>query len=145
MLTVLTLHFFATVFMTGVIWFVQVVHYPSFRGLEKSNFPDLMKQHQHSTTIVVLPAMLCELGSAFALLFSSCGRFETIVVWVNLATLALIWYFTFFVSVPKHQRLLSGYDARTIDNLIFTNWPRTCLWSARSLLIFFLIHRTGWI
>ena len=141
MLTVLTLHFLATVFMTGVIWFVQVVHYPSFRGFEKSNFPDLMKQHQHSITIVVLPAMLVEIASAFAALFGSFGRFGTIAVWVNLVALLLIWCFTFFVSVPKHQRLLLGYDTRTIERLISTNWPRTFLWSARSLLIFFLISR----
>ena len=53
-------HVGATLFMVGVIWFVQVVHYPLFSraGLEKVSL--YSEAHSRLTTYVVGPPMLVE-------------------------------------------------------------------------------------
>ncbi|MEM6262595.1 MAG: hypothetical protein AAGI38_08820 [Bacteroidota bacterium] len=52
------LHFITTLFMTGLIWFVQVVHYPLFSQISPEDFPRYEKIHMRRTAIVVIPVML---------------------------------------------------------------------------------------
>lgn len=140
MTTALSLHAFSTVFMMGVIWLVQFVHYPSFHWLDRSRFNGAMKRHRIFTTTLVLPVMLCELFSGVALLFDETQALSPILVWGNLVALGIIWGSTFLVSVPLHEQLANGYNKNTVERLIWTNWPRTVLWSARATLFFFLLR-----
>ena len=55
------LHLIPTTFMAGVIWFVQVVHYPLFRGVGEHAFRCYEERHTVLTTWVVLPPMVAEL------------------------------------------------------------------------------------
>jgi len=50
-----------TLLMTGVIWFVQVVHYPLFAGVGEERFVAYQATHSRSTTVVVAPLMTIEL------------------------------------------------------------------------------------
>src|SRR4051812_5417580 len=63
------LHVASTLFMTGVIWFVQVVHYPLFASAATTQFQAYQRTHTRLTTHVVAPAMLAELASAVLLLW----------------------------------------------------------------------------
>lgn len=57
---------------------------------------------------------------------------------VRLGLTTLIWIATVTLSVPIHRRLLSGYNQKEIDHLILTNWPRTVLWTVKSLICLYL-------
>jgi hypothetical protein len=134
----LMVHFLATAFMTGIIWFVQLVHYPLFKYLAPEKFQSSMKYHQLFTTVIVGPAMLLELTTAIALLFS---HSSPILVWINLGGVIALWGLTYFVSVPKHEKLVTGFDETTINLLIKSNWLRTFIWTLRCLIVFYLVSR----
>lgn len=125
-------HFAATCFMTGVIWFVQVVHYPLFTSFDPNSFSETMTRHQSLTTWIVGPAMLLELATGVWLLQAGSKGWLPVL---NVALLVLTWLATFFISVPLHSTLAQGFDADTATKLVTTNWWRTILWSARCLLI----------
>ena len=46
--------------MTGLIWFVQVVHYPLFERVAVQIFASYQQAHQRLTTWVVAPALLVQ-------------------------------------------------------------------------------------
>jgi hypothetical protein len=60
MMYVLLANLAATLFMVGVIWFVQVVHYPLFSRVGSEKFSLYPKAHSRLTTYVVGPPMLVE-------------------------------------------------------------------------------------
>lgn len=57
-------HAASTLAMTGVIWFVQVVHYPLFAAVGRKGFAAFEASHRRLTTWVVAPLMLVELVCA---------------------------------------------------------------------------------
>lgn len=54
--------------MVGVIWFVQVVHYPLFVRVGPSGFSTYSGAHSRLTGYVVGPPMLVEMATAIPLL-----------------------------------------------------------------------------
>ena len=58
----------ATFVMVGVIWFVQIVHYPLMARVSASEFAAYEREHQNRTTFVVAPTMLIEAVAATLLL-----------------------------------------------------------------------------
>lgn len=133
--TALLVHAAATWFMVGLIWFVQVVHYPLFAGVGEAGWAEYSRRHQGLTTLVVGPAMLAEVVSAAALLAFLPG---TLTI-AGTVLLALVWASTFFVQVPLHGRLGKGHDAAVMRRLVATNWARTILWTARGVLALLLL------
>ena len=59
----------STLFMTGLIWCVQLVHYPLFARVGEGTFSAYEQDHQRRITWIVMPVMLVELASG-VLLFS---------------------------------------------------------------------------
>jgi len=136
-----TIHAGATCFMAGLIWFVQIVHYPLMAAVHKDSFASYERQHQRLTTLIVGPAMLVEAVCA--------GLITTGLVsvsaspatrWVAAAMLVVIWISTFFVQVPLHGRLQNGFDPLLMRRLIVTNWVRTLLWSTRAVLAMIMMR-----
>ena len=127
--------------MCGLIWYVQLVHYPMFSRFGPDAFRATMLEHQNRTTLIVAPVMLVELASGVWLLFSDVLPRE--VSLLNLAGLAVIWVATGFVQVPLHQRLLARLDPGLIQALVLTNWVRTLAWTARTVGLFALLARRG--
>lgn len=64
---VLPLHAAATLYMAGVIWFAQVVHYPPFDKVGAAGFAAYSETHSRLTTLVVGPPMLVEAATTIAL------------------------------------------------------------------------------
>lgn len=125
----LVFHLFCCWTMCGLIWFVQVVHYPLFHRVHTANFAAYETAHTKRTSLVVIPLMLPECITAIVLCLQ---RNEAWFV-VNLVLLALIWLSTFTLQVPCHRRLSRGYDVALTKRLVATNWVRTLLWSVRSI------------
>lgn len=132
---VLLLHAAATWFMTGVIWFVQVVHYPLFAGVGVDRFGDYEGRHTRQTTWVVLPPMMVELVTAVWLVAAPPAGVALWMPITGLVLVALLWVSTFLVQVPLHRRLEGGFDVAAHRRLVSLNWPRTAIWSARAVLV----------
>ena len=125
--------------MTGVIWFVQVVHYPLFRLIGRSAFPYYEENHMRRTGWVVIPLMTLELGSALVLPFLELPPEYTAPAWLSAALAVLIWSVTFTVQVPLHRRLTENYEIGSIQKLVRTNAVRVFLWSGRSVLVTYML------
>lgn len=134
------IHAAATWFMVGLIWFVQVVHYPLMGAVPSHAFSAYATSHQRRTTWVVGPVMLIELSSALLLFGALQGKFTgTLLPWIGLALLVLIWVSTFAVQVPLHARLASGFDRAVWRRLLATNWVRTIAWTVRGIIALLLL------
>ena len=59
-IVVLVLHVATTLLMVGLIWLVQIVHYPLFARIGDSGFCDYHKRHTRRMTLLVAPLMLLE-------------------------------------------------------------------------------------
>jgi hypothetical protein len=133
---VFIVHLLSTLFMVGLIWFVQVVHYPLFAKVGADAFVPYENAHTFLTTFVVMPPMLLEIGTAFLLAFV--GRPEGVsplLAWVGLALILVIWGSTFLLQVPQHEILSSGFAEGPHRFLVLSNWVRTAAWSARAVIL----------
>ncbi|GAC1343662.1 MAG: hypothetical protein NVSMB14_07740 [Isosphaeraceae bacterium] len=132
----------ATWYMTGLIWFVQVVHYPLFDRVGETEFRKYHPAHVAKTTPVVAPAMLIELATSILLVFRRRGDSTDFrLACAGLALAAASWALTAFVSVPAHDRLALGFDPATFRLLVRTNWFRSISWSAHAIVIAVLTGR----
>jgi len=131
----------STLAMVGLIWFVQVVHYPLFARVGASGFAVYEVQHSALTTWVVAPLMLAELGTALYLAVRPPDGVPAPWLWLGVLLCALAWVATAAFSVPQHGVLAGGFDARAWRLLVATNWVRTLAWSARGVLMLMVAHR----
>jgi hypothetical protein len=124
----------STLAMVGLIWFVQVVHYPLLAQVGREGFRRYEMDHQRLTTWVVAPLMLTELITAVLLIWWRPASVELMTIWIGLMLLVLIWVMTYAVQVPQHAALVLSYDARMQKRLVAGNWFRTAAWTARGML-----------
>jgi len=132
---VLLTHIFSTVFMCGLCWFVQIVHYPLFKDIPAANFPAYQKKN-YATGYITVPLMFIELFSAFWLLYT---MYSTSML-INCILLALIWASTFIFQVPIHLQLEKTPTHPLVNKLIRTNWIRTLSWTARTVLLGYILY-----
>ncbi len=130
---VVIIHLVATLYMVGLIWFVQVVHYPLMASVGDSDYREYQRQHMQRTTLVVGPPMLIEVASALALVVLIPDGRAALMAWGGFALLCLVWLSTAMFQVPAHGRLTSGYDEEAWRSLVKTNWIRTLGWSLRGV------------
>ena len=127
--------------MAGLIWFVQIVHYPLFAVIQTHTTPEAFRiyesRHANRTGFVVFPPMAVELITALAALlpnlrtaFLSQGTAVTSAVLV-----VLIWVSTGLIQVPLHNRLSTDATQTVIRRLVLSNWLRTILWTSRAVLL----------
>lgn len=126
----LVCHLAVTLFMTGVIWFVQVVHYPLFAHVSPPAFTAYQHQHMRRTGWVVAVPMLIEAALAILVAWHVGGRLAV----AGLVLLAVVWASTWGWQVPAHRRLERGFDAAAHRRLVATNWVRTVAWTMRAAL-----------
>jgi hypothetical protein len=125
--------------MVGVIWLIQIIHYPLFRLVGESTFIDYHKIHIQKTSIVIAVPMILEVLTGLYL-FSFIELYRNNFMFlIAFALNVLIWLVTFFTSVPKHKILSKGVDDSVLNALVRTNWIRTMAWTLRALLLFPLI------
>lgn len=129
-----TLHLVATSAMVGLIWFVQVVHYPLFAAVGADGFADYERAHQRLTSFVVGPLMAAEGVTAIWLAFAPPAGVARAWPLLGLAVLGVIHASTVLLQVPQHSALSAGYDPARTRRLVSTNWVRTFGWSARGVI-----------
>ncbi len=118
--------------MFGVIWIVQLVHYPLMRFVSGEQFARFETAHRVRISWVVGPLMLVEGVCVLAFLFAAPAGMPGWLPWVGAIAEAVAIGTTVLVSAPLHERLNAHFDPATLDRLIATNWIRTVAWSARA-------------
>jgi hypothetical protein len=138
----LFLNFAVALYLTGVIWVVQLVVYPALALVGKSEFARYHAAHTRGMGWVVSAPMVLELGLAGWLAWAAYPLWGAGTALGQLALVLLIWAVTFFISVPFHNRLeADGYNYIAIDGLTRTNWLRTLAWTARAAWLGWLLSK----
>ena len=124
-------HVAATLFMTGLIWFVQIVHYPLLSSVGADAFVAYENRHRNRTLWVVAPPMLTELITGGLLLAANpTGPYR-----LGAGLLAIIWLSTLFLQARDHEKLSAGFDAALHRRLVQSNWIRTVAWTLRVVIV----------
>ncbi|MCB0341515.1 MAG: hypothetical protein H6626_03440 [Pseudobdellovibrionaceae bacterium] len=136
---VFVLHLFSVFYMTGIIWFIQRVHYPLMAVVPEEQFVEYENRHTRLTGPVVAPVMVLELLTGLLLLWMAPFG-GTHYRWLLLASmlLVMVWLVTFGVSVPLHKRLSHSFEIRAHSKLVSTNWVRTLAWTGRAAIFIYL-------
>ena len=141
MQTILLTNFAATWFLVGLIWIIQIVHYPLFANVGQQQFELFSNKHQMLITFIVGPVMVAEILTAIILAWYA--PYPELTTWfrIGLMLVILIWLSTAFIQVPQHSRLTnSGYDLATIKALVNRNWIRTIAWTARGAILLIVLN-----
>ena len=131
----------ATLFMVGLIWMVQVVHYPLFDDVGEQNYVRYQQRHQANITYIVGPVMLVELATAILLVWFPMDGIGKPLVFAGIALVAVIWLSTAFIQVPCHEKLVRGFDPAAYKWLVNSNWIRTIAWTARGIVVTWMLFR----
>jgi hypothetical protein len=138
---VLLIQIAATGLLTGLIWTIQVVHYPLFAAVGAEEFVDYQTNHARRITTVVGPLMLVEALTAIVFVGIRPDVIPDWIPWTGLALVAVIWLSTAIVQIPCHARLARGFDPDLHRRLVRSNWIRTFAWTARTSVLL----RAGWL
>jgi predicted outer membrane lipoprotein len=132
---VLLINLLSTWTMVGVIWFVQVVHYPLLSVVPVQSAASVAVEHQRRTGWVVGAPMALEGVTTLALLVMVPEGVAWFVPWLAGIPLAVALGATIFLSVPRHERMAREPDAQVGKELVSTNWVRTIAWTVRGLIV----------
>ena len=136
----LLLNLLGTWTMVGVIWFVQIVHYPLLSVVPVESASSVAVEHQRRTAWVVMIPMAVEGFSTLALLKWIPEGVAWWVPWANAVLLAVALGCTVFLSVPRHERMAMNPTPTIGHELVVTNWPRTIAWTARGIILGLMLN-----
>jgi hypothetical protein len=131
---VLVANLVATLVMVGVIWFVQIVHYPLLAIVPIDSASSTALIHQRRTAFVVGLPMAVEGFSTLALLGAAPTEVWWWMPWMGGVLLAVALGSTVLLSVPRHAEMAQNPTPEVGRALVRTNWPRTIAWSLRGVL-----------
>ncbi len=138
-LLLLLVHAFATTALAGLIWTIQVVHYPLFSDVGLGEFAKFHHNHSFRITLIVGPLMAVEGITTLWLLARRPAGVPVFLTWGAAVVLAIVHLATITLSVPAHNRLSKEFSMSAYERLLNTNWVRTFGWSARAVLAFVMI------
>jgi hypothetical protein len=138
-LRLVLVHLFVTAALAGLIWTIQLVHYPLFDYVERSRFVGFEQAHSARISYIVGPLMGVEFLCALLIVWQ---RPKAIPMWLVIAAfvaLMVVHATTVLFSVPAHTILGQRYDAGAHHRLVQTNWIRTIGWTARAGLSAYMV------
>ena len=138
---ILLANFVATCLMTGVIWFVQWVHYPLLAKVPVDRAVETAIDHQRRTGQVLAIPMAVEGFTTLGLLIIRPESVHIFWPWFGAVLLAVALGSTVFVSVPLHAKMTTNPTADVGQRLVVTNWPRTIAWSLRAVVCSVMISQ----
>mgnify|MGYP006231314173 FL=1 len=123
---------FSNLVMVGVSLITHFVTYPSFKLIKSSIFSEFHKSYTNKMLLIVAPVMILELiSSLFLVIFDVSDNNTEIGL---LISLLLIWFLTFFIIVPIHNKLTVNYNKDLNQKLIKYNGLRTIFWIIKLIL-----------
>jgi hypothetical protein len=143
---VLLAHAASTVFLVGMIWTIQVVHYPLFALVGSAQFPAYEAAHSTRITAVIAVPWAVQGVTTLALLLAPPDGLPRPLVWSAAVLAAVPVLVTVLASVPAHSVLGGGFDAVAHARLVATNWLRTAAWTVHggvAIAMLALVLRRG--
>jgi hypothetical protein len=129
----------SALYMMGVIWTIQRVHYALFNRVGRADWQAYHEAHTRRMTGVVLVPMVLELGTSGLMILFPSLLLPRILFDLGFILALGTWATTFFLSVPLHGRLSRGWDERTWRALVGTNWARTVLWTSHAAMLLWAV------
>lgn len=135
------LQVFCTFSLTGIIWFLQIVHYPLMRKVGKNRFIRYEQTQVILTGFIIAPLMIVEAAAViFGVMYSTRWITDESSE-LGAVLLLVIWLSTFLLQMPQHRALSRSFDVRAYRRLLWTSWIRTYAWSFRSVILVFNMLR----
>lgn len=139
---ILLLHTLCTFFLLGMIWFVQIVHYPLMGMIPADVFYSYEIANIYRTTMVVsIPFVLEALTGLWLYWRGVSGIAHWRFRW-GLWLIAFIWLSSAVFQIPAYFYLSKELTPTVHAFLVYTNWLRTLAWSLRSLLLFGVMRQS---
>ncbi|QEC49748.1 hypothetical protein FSW04_20680 [Baekduia soli] len=113
--------------LAGLIWTIQVVHYPLFALVGAADRLRYQAEHQRRIARLVLPLMVADVALAVAVLV----REDAALGAANAALAVGLFAITGLVYAPMHGAMAGGATDRQITRLVRANWVRTAAWTAQ--------------
>lgn len=132
----------ATGMLIGLVWVVQLVHYPLFAAVGSAAWPSYAAGHGRRITVLVLPWMTTELLTSLALVRWRPAIVGAAEAWTGVALVGVLWASTALWQGPLYTRLAAAWDPVTHRHLVRSNWVRTAAWTARGVLLLWILGRT---
>lgn len=127
-------HAAATLFLAGMIWTIQVVHYPLFAAVGENSFAAYEAAHSARITWVIVVPWALQGVTTFLLLLAPPEGVPRWMVWTAAVLAAIPVVVTIAYSVPAHTVLGAGFDVVAHRRLVTTNWLRTAAWTAHGVV-----------
>jgi hypothetical protein len=129
-----------TLYMTGMIWSMQILEYPLFALVGPKEFPAYHRRHNRGLPFLVILPSLAAFVSAVVLIFTPPARLP---LWASIVITVLdliILIATVAREAPLHARLdREGSSVTLIRQLVLGNWIRTLLWTVNALFLLALV------
>lgn len=137
----LLLSLIISAFNTGLIWLVQLVHYPGFAKIGAEAYKGYQEFHMRSISWIVGPSMFSELAlTAFGFFYWQQLPHKSLYV-IAAGLVLIIWINTAFWAVSSHTTLVqNGQDQALISRLVQINWWRTISWTIRTCLLAYMVY-----
>ena len=132
-------HLVTTLTVAGIMWFIQVVHYPLLRYVGQASFVTYEKAHTRLAIGLVVSLMVIESATGVLLLRWRPAGVTGGQVAIGLVLLGIIWVSTMLLQVPQHHRLASGFSEKAHRILVESNWIRTACYTARAFLLSWMV------
>jgi hypothetical protein len=113
--------------LAGLIWTIQLVHYPLFALVSSADWPRYGDEHRRRITWLAAPLMLSSVGVALALAIGDGSGLSV----VNAGLAIGVFVLTGLVFAPLHGRLEHAASERALRVLVRANWLRTLAWTAQ--------------
>jgi hypothetical protein len=128
----------ATLLLTGVSWFVQVVHYPLFARVGAPGWAGYAAEHERRTLWALGAPMLLEVVTALWLVASPPAWLPRGVALGLAMLVGIAWAATWRLQRPLVARLAPRFDRRAHQALVVTHWVRVLAWWTRSTFLLWL-------
>ena len=116
--------------LVGLIWTIQLVHYPLFEKVGEADFTGYQGAHMRAIGPLVGPLMLFEMLAVIGLVILEPNPLTIL----GLLLLIVIWVSTALIQVPCHRTLTIGFEPQAHRRLVRSNWIRTIAWTMRGLI-----------
>jgi len=125
--------------MMVLIWIIQLIVYPAFKDIERSNLIRWHKAYTKRISVLVGPLMIAQMT---VYLYGSLTQPSAQRI-IGLALLVVLWLITFALFVPLHNRISKGNAlGPTLDRLVKANWVRTVLWTFVFMLSYLTFNKS---
>ena len=122
--------------LVGLIWVMQILAYPQFLRVGKAEFAEYHFAHCWRIGLMVTPLLVIEAMTAAWLLYQGHRELSFLI---SVGLIFTIWLSTAIIQAPMHTKLMKGADDEIIRRLILTNWLRTLAWTARGVLVTYVV------